>query len=202
MSIPGYDVSKVSTLDRGQRRLHNQLTKGVSDSAGQGLDYLSRLSRGEGEAFDQLEAPAFSALQRAEGQIASRFSQAGARNSSAFRNAIAGAAGDVSQNLQQQRQQIQMDAITKLLGLSQNLLGNRTFENVITPEEQGPDIAGLFGDLFGKIAPAAISAFSGNPVPAGMAAFDMLTGGNKGGGGGGGGGYKGSFGTLPDFTGR
>src|SRR5271157_3944886 len=111
MSIPGYDTTKVGTLNRQQKNLFGQSSQGVQSGLEGGYDYLSRLASGDPSIFEQIEAPAHTKFQQFLGDIGSRFSQFGGRNSSAFENAVSGAGAEMSENLASNRNNLMMQAI-------------------------------------------------------------------------------------------
>lgn len=152
-NISGYKLRQTPNFSPQQMQLFQQLLGGLMGGGGLGggLDFLSKLAGGDEEAFAKAEAPAYSAFNKAIGQLGSRFSGfgSGALDSSAFQQATSGAAGDLAQNLQAQRLGMQNDAISRLLGLSQNLLSQRPYENFLE-EKGGFDWGGLLGGAAGS----------------------------------------------------
>ena len=155
-NIAGHKLKSVPNFTPQQMHLFQSLLGGVGGGANQGLGYLSRLASGEEGAFEQQEAPAYSAFNKTLGQIGSRFSQYGAQDSSAFQNALSGAGSQLAQNLQGNRSQIQQDAINRLLGFSQSLLAQNPYENILqqNPQKRGFD----FGGILGSVLPSIVSA--------------------------------------------
>ena len=96
--------------------------------------FLSQLSGGSPEAFNELEAPAMRQFSALQGNIASRFSGmgSGARRSSGFQNTMNQASSDFAQALQSQRLGLQRQALGDLMGLSQMLLNQRPTEKFLT----------------------------------------------------------------------
>lgn len=99
--------------------------------------FLGRLASGDESMWKDIEAPAWKQFQGAQGQIASRFSgaagdprQLSARGGSGFQNTMNQAGSDFAQALQSQRMGLQNQAIKDLLGMSNELLGQR-------PNQQG-----------------------------------------------------------------
>lgn len=151
-SISGHKLKSIPNFTPQQMQLFQSLLGGVSGGANKGLGFLSQLAGGEEGAFEQQEAPAYAAFNKTLGQLGSRFSQFGAQDSSAFQNAVSGAGKDLAMDLQGQRSQTQMDAISKLLGFSNNLLGQKPYENVLQKDD-GID----FGQILSTALPALLA---------------------------------------------
>lgn len=100
--------------------------------------FLGKLAGGDQSMFDQLEAPALRQFQGMQGQLASRFSGMGqgARRSSGFHNTMNQASSDFAQDLQSQRMGLQNQAIRDLMGMSNQLLQQRPYEQFITEKKQ------------------------------------------------------------------
>lgn len=97
--------------------------------------FLGKLAGGDEEMFRQMEAPAWRQFQGVQGNIASRFSGAGGRRSSGFQNTMSQAGSDFSQALQGQRMGLQNQAIKDLMGMSEQLLGQRPYENMLMKKD-------------------------------------------------------------------
>lgn len=158
--ISGYKLNQLSTLTPQQEQLFSRLLGGTSEGTERGLGFLSNLAGGNNAAFEQMERPAYAGFDKLLGQIGSRYAQAGALGSSSFQNAVAGAGSELSQNLQAQRSAIQMQALERLLGLSSGLLGQRSFENILTQKPQS-NKRGVLGQLLGSVLPSLLSDFGG-----------------------------------------
>lgn len=128
----GYSRGQLQQYDPQQMQLFQQLFSQVSPGS-----YLSRLAGGDQSQFDELEAPAMRQFQGLQGQLASRFSGMGmgARRSSGFQNTANQATSDFAQDLQSQRQGLQRQAIQDLMGMSNQLLGQRPQEQFLTKKE-------------------------------------------------------------------
>ena len=151
-NISGYKTSQISNFTPEMMNLFQMLLGGTQGGLGGGLDFLSKLSSGDEGQFQKLEAPAMRQLQGQLGQIGSRFANAGALGSSAFQQEASGAATDLSERLQSQRMGLQQGAIDRLLGLSQNLLQQKPYENVMSKKTGFMDILGsLLGGIGGGI---------------------------------------------------
>jgi hypothetical protein len=142
---------QVSTFSPDMMKLFQSLLGGIGQGGGAATNYLSRLASGDESAFEQSEAPAYAAFNKSLGQIGSRFSQFGAQDSSAFQNAVAGEGGKLAMDLQGQRSQLQNSAIDRLLGFSNQLLGQQP--HALQKDNSGFD----FGDILGKALPALLA---------------------------------------------
>jgi phage-related protein len=166
--INGYQQVKTPNFTNGQMKLFQQLLGSAGGGAEKGLDFLSKLAGGDEAAFAQSEQPAYNAFNKNIGNIASRFSQAGGRNSSAFDNAVAGASAEMGQNLQANRASIQQQAIQSLLGQSNTLLGQKPYDNALLAD--APDDSPDFGALLAQILPLLMSMMGpGGTVAGGVA---------------------------------
>lgn len=132
----GYQHAQLPNFTPQLMDLYNQQIQSLLGSGGGGLDFLSKLAMGSPEAFESMEAPAYTAFNKTLGQIGTRFSGLGARDSSAFENAVAGAGAELSENLAAKRNALRMQAIQSLLGQSQALYGAKPYENVLSPNQQ------------------------------------------------------------------
>jgi hypothetical protein len=96
--------------------------------------FLSKLAGGDQSAFAEMEAPALRQFQGLQGQMASRFSGmggTGARNSSGFQNTMNQASADFAQQLQGQRMNLRNQALKDLMSMSNELMGQRPYENTL-----------------------------------------------------------------------
>lgn len=141
----GYQLGQLQQFTPEQMQLFQSLFSHASPGS-----YLSRLAGGDESMFNEIEAPALRQFQGLQGNIASRFSGmgTGGRHSSGFQNTMNQAASNFSQELQSQRQGLQRQALMDLMGLSQNLLGQRPYENFLTQKQHKPSfLESLFGNL-------------------------------------------------------
>lgn len=157
MGISGYKLRSTPNFTRGQSQLHNILTSGALGSGqnsglSMGLQHLQGLAGGDEESFDQMEAPSYAAFDKLLGTLGSRFSEFGARDSSAFQNAVSGAGGQLAQNLGSQRHDVMQSALDKLLGLSNSVLGQKPYENSY---QQNSKVD--WGALIGQLAPTLLA---------------------------------------------
>jgi hypothetical protein len=99
--------------------------------------YLARLAGGDQSFFEEMEAPAMRQFQQLQGQNASRFSGMGmgARGGSGFQMAQDEATASFAEKLQSNRQQLMRQAIQDLMGLSNNLLQQRPYEQFYVPKK-------------------------------------------------------------------
>lgn len=129
--LKGTGYRQVQTFSPEQMQLFQRLF-GLTGAEG----HLSKLASGSPEQFEALEAPAKRQFNEAIGGLASRFSGmgSGARRSSGFNLAGTQAAGDFAERLMSQRLGLQRQAISDLMGMSQQLLGQQP--NALIPEQK------------------------------------------------------------------
>lgn len=124
--------------------------------------YLGKLAAGDEATFNQIEAPALKQFSGLQGNLASRFSGqggVGARNSSGFQNANTSAAQNFAEQLQSQRQGLQMNATQQLHNMSQDLLNQRPFEeNFFQTPEKSNFLEQILGGISGGVGMAGGSA--------------------------------------------
>lgn len=161
----GYEIANVQQYTPETLNLYNKLLSSVSGSyLPSGIGKLGKLAAGDEAAFSQVEKPYYSALQKALGQSAGRFSQYG---TGAFQQAQAGAGQSLRENLAAQRQQISMNALQSLLGLSQSIFSNQPYENVLVPEkERSSWLPVIAGALTGAGIRGPAGAYTGATVGA------------------------------------
>jgi len=164
-NIAGYKQAQLPTMNPQQNQLFQSLLGANQGGATAGTDFLSKLAGGDQSIFQQMEAPAYTAFNKQIGELGSRFSHFGGRNSSGFENAAAGAAGDLGERIGANRSNLQMQAIQALLGQSNQLLNTNTFQNVLTPESHDQSGAQFMG-LLGKLLPILIGGLAGGPAGA------------------------------------
>lgn len=125
--------------------------------------FLSKLAGGDQSAFEEMEAPAMRQFQGLLGQNASRFSGMGlgARRGSGFQNQTNQITSDFAQDLQSRRTQMRMQAIQELMGLSNQLLGQKPYENYLV-EKQQKQPSGWSG-ILGGVAGGVGGYFMGGP---------------------------------------
>ena len=122
----GYKQVTTPTFTKDQMNLFKQLFSQTGPES-----FLGKLGSGDQSQFGQLEAPALQQFSGLQGGLASRFSGMGglgARNSSGFQNTANSAASNFAQQLQSQRLGIQRQAQQDLFSMSNQLLGQRPYE--------------------------------------------------------------------------
>jgi hypothetical protein len=151
----GYEVNSLNQFTPEQHQLFGQLFGHLGPESS-----LGKLASGDQSAFGEIEAPALQQFAGLQGNLASRFSgmgSLGARRSSGFQNTANQASSDFAQQLQSNRQGLQRQAIGDLFGMSQQLLGQRPYDQFLTKK---PDFlsqilgsGGDITDLLSKLAP-------------------------------------------------
>lgn len=150
----GYKMGQMQQFTPEQMQLFQSLFGHVGPGS-----YLSRLASGDQGMFDEMEAPALRQFSGLQGNLASRFSGMGmgSRQSSGFQNTANQASSDFAQDLQSRRQDLQRQAISDLMGMSSNLLGQKPYQQFLY-EKKKPFWQQLLGGLgeglgsVGKIA--------------------------------------------------
>jgi hypothetical protein len=133
----GYKSGALQQFTPEQMELLTQMYSHVGPDS-----YLSRLASGDQSQFAEMEAPALKQFSELQGGLSSRFSGLGgagalsSRGSSGFQNTMNQAGMDFASQLQSNRQGLQRQAIQDLMGLSNQLLGQRPWERTLT--EKGP----------------------------------------------------------------
>jgi len=140
-----------------QMQLFQQLFQHIAPES-----YLSKLAGGDQSMFDEMEAPALRQFSGLQGNMASRFSGMGmgARKSSGFQNTMNQASSDFAQDLQSRRQSLQQQAIKDLMGLGNQLLGQKPYESFLAEKPQKKNFWGeLLGTLAGQV-PGAVAKYA------------------------------------------
>jgi hypothetical protein len=157
----GYSKGSLQQFTPEQMGLFQQLFGNLGPDS-----FLSKLAGGDQATFDEIERPALQQFAGLQSGIANKYSGAGlgARRSSGFQNEQTSAAGQFAQQLQSQRSGLQSQALKDLMGFSNQLLGQKPYENVLTKKDlpwwqQGLVAgAGGFGQGLGKAAGTAAFA--------------------------------------------
>lgn len=131
--VGGYNMRQMPNYTPEQMDLFKSLFSNVGPGS-----YLSRLAGGDQALFDQIEQPAKRQFGEQQGQIASRFSNSGmgARRGSGFNNSMNQASQDFSSQLQQNRMGLQKDALSDLMNMSNQLLGQKPYNNFLQPKKK------------------------------------------------------------------
>jgi len=157
----GYKKGSLQQFTPEQMNLFQQMFGQVGPES-----YLGKLAGGDEETFNQMEAPALRQFSGLQGNLASRFSGMGglgARKSSGFQNTMNSAASNFAQELQSNRQNLQRQALNDLMGFSNQLLGQRPYENFLIEKQKKQ---GGFGGAIGAGLGAAGGFFAGGPAGA------------------------------------
>jgi hypothetical protein len=170
--IGGRNVERFQSYTPEQMQLFQDQFQHVGPGS-----YLSRLASGDQSLFAQQEAGAKQQFGEQQGDIASRFSGMGmgARRGSGFQNSQNQASSDFASRLQSNRMDLQRNAIKDLMGMSNELLGQRPYEDyAVTPDEETPWWQSILGEAL-PIAAGAAGTFFGGPM-AGAAAYQGTKG--------------------------
>lgn len=149
----GYKKGVLQNFDPNQMQLYQQLFQNVAPDS-----YLSKLAGGDESLFNEIEAPALRQFSGLQGNLASRFSGMGmgGRHSSGFQNTANQAASDFAQDLQSRRQGLMRQAIQDLMGISNDLLGQRPYEQFLTKKTHKQpfwkQLLGIVSPIGGDIA--------------------------------------------------
>lgn len=146
----GYQHGQIGQFTPEQQQLFQHMFSQVGPES-----FLGKLANGDQSQFEQLEAPAMRQFGQLQNSTANRFSGvgSGSRRSSGFQNELGGQTASFAEGLQSRRLGLQQQAIQELMGMSQSLLGQRPFEQFLTPEKQ-PWWKELLGSLSGGIGQA------------------------------------------------
>lgn len=154
----GYKEGRIQNFTPSQMNLHKQLFGFLSPDS-----YLSRLAGGDQSMFEEMEAPAWRQFQQLQGDLASRFSGMGmgARKGSGFQNAMNQAGSDFVQDLQSKRMELRRQALMDLMGMSNQLLSQKPYENFLVEKQQKSN---PFASLLGAGVGAVGGYFAGDPL--------------------------------------
>ena len=163
----GYKKATLQQFTPEAMQLYQQMFSHLSPDS-----YLSKLAGGDQSFFNEMEQPALRQFGELQGNLASRFSGMGglgARKSSGFQNTMNSAASDFAQQLQAQRVGLRNQAIKDLMGMSNELLGQRPYETSLVEKEQKKGLGG-WGGAIGTGLGAAGGYFLGGPAGANVGA--------------------------------
>ena len=156
----GYEYGQIQQFTPEMMQLFQSLFGHLGEGS-----YLSRLAGGDEELFNQIERPAQQQFSGLQGNLASRFSGMGlgARHSSGFQNTANSAASDFASQLQSQRQGLQREALQSLFGMSNQLLGQRPYDQFITekPPSWLESLLGGVGALGGQFGGSLLGGLGG-----------------------------------------
>lgn len=136
--------------------------------------YIGRLARGDEEAFQEAEYPAYQEFGKLQSSIGNRFAgvnqgELSSRRSSGFYNSQTGAASDFAKQLQSRRQALQRQAILDMGDISKSLLSERPYDRFLVNKQDeepsfgrkilagglaagGAGLGGYFGGPQGAVA--------------------------------------------------
>lgn len=157
--IPGYKGTTLPRFTPEQMQLFQSLFGHLGEGS-----FLSKLAQGDESAFAEMEAPALKQFSGQLGNLASRFSGQGlgGRHSSGFMNESSNAASNFAQQLASQRNELKRQALSELMGYSNQLLGQQPYEYRYLPKEKS-FWEKLFGTASGLGGAALGGAFGGMP---------------------------------------
>lgn len=139
MTAPaGYNITQTPNFSPEMMKFFESMIGGLGPDIGKALSRLTGIASGDEQYFADLERGAGQSFEKFLGQAGSKFSQVGAKGSSAFQNALSGGAADLASQLTQQKHQMTQDALGKLLGFSGQILGARPTETQLQ-EQSGFD---------------------------------------------------------------
>lgn len=149
----GYKAGALQKFTPETMNLYNQLITHLGPDS-----QTSKLAMGDEETFNQIEAPAWRAFNRAQGAIGNRYSQLApgamsASRGSGFANRMNLHSQDFAERLQANRQALSSQALRDLFSMSNTLFGNQPFERTLT--EKGPSKFEKGFDMFLKTADVA-----------------------------------------------
>lgn len=127
----GYKQGQLQQFTPEQMQLFQQMFGQLGPDS-----FLGKLAGGDQSMFEEMEAPAMRQFGELQGGLSSRFSGMGmgGRKSSGFQNTMNQATSDFSQQLQSQRVGLRNQAIKDLMGMSNQLLGQRPYDQFLTPK--------------------------------------------------------------------
>lgn len=173
----GYAAGSLQQFDPDQMQVYKNQFSYISPGS-----QLAQRAQGNDAGFAPFEDYAHRQFQEFSGQNASRFSGQGmgARKGSGFQNLQTQGAQDFASQLSMQRQGLQRQALSDLMGLSSNILGQRPQENFLIKKQQqqpwwskllgaGLPIAGAaVGGAFGGLPGASLGASLGSGISQGF----------------------------------
>lgn len=164
----GYKQGQMQQFTPEQMQLFMQMMEQIGPES-----FLAKLSGGDQGTFDEVEAPQKRQFADMLGGIGSKFSGMGmgGQKSSGFQNTMSSAASNFAQELGSKRQEMQMNALKELMGMSSNLLSQKPYDNFLVQKE---DKGGLGG--WGGAAGGFLGGLGGllSPMPGGAAAGAKL----------------------------
>lgn len=162
----GYKSGQLQQFTPEQMQLFQQMFGQLGPES-----FLGKLAGGDESMFGELEAPALKQFSGLQGNLASRFSGAGmgARRSSGFQNTTNQAASDFAEQLRSQRMGLRNQALQDLMGLSNQLLGQRPYEQFLTPKQKP-----WWQEFLGSIGGGAGQALGGSASIGGLSKLGFM----------------------------
>lgn len=164
----GYREGQIQQYDPRQQQLYKSLFKNLGPES-----YLGRLAEGDESFFEEMEQPAWKLFGEAQGQLGSRYSQLSpgsmsAQRGSGFQNEAGQLGSDFAMNLSANRQNLRRQAIMDLMGLSNQLLGQRPTEKFIFDKsgKNKPMLGGWGGAIGGGLGGIGGLLAGGGPAGA------------------------------------
>ncbi len=158
--VKGYNVGQIQNFTPEMMDLFSQLMGQLGPDS-----FLSKLAGGDQSMFEEMEKPALRQFGELQGGLASKFSGMGmgGRRSSGFGNTMNQATSDFAQGLQSKRTDMRMNALKELMGMGNQLLGQKPYETTLTkkPPSFWESLMGAFGENLGSIPQAAAQAYGG-----------------------------------------
>lgn len=165
----GMNLSRINQYTPQQEQLSDQSFANVGPDS-----YLSRIAQGDQSAFEEMERPALRQFSGLQGNIASRFSGQGlgGRRSSGFQNTMNEASSDFAQRLQAKRHELRTGAIRDLHNMSQDLLGNRQYDQQLSekPKPWWQEFLSGIGQGAGQVGAAYLTGGT-SPLISGLSGF-------------------------------
>jgi len=135
----GYNQFNVNQYTPEAQDVYQQLHGDITNPD----SYLRRLTQGDEEAFNEIEAPAFRQFNALQGGLASRFSAGGGgrgslsnRKSSGFQNESSAAASNFAQDLASRRGDLMRNAYKDISEMSNMFLSNKPYETGLVEKPQ------------------------------------------------------------------
>jgi hypothetical protein len=148
----GYRKGVMQQFTPEQMQLFQQLFSHLSPDG-----YLSKLAGGDESMFEQMEAPAMRQFSELQGQLGSRFSGMGmgASKGSGFQNSMNAATSNFVQDLHSKRQEMQRQALMDLMGLGNQLMSQKPYEQMLSPKSKK---SSFWEQLLGGVSGASSQA--------------------------------------------
>lgn len=161
----GYEAGRMQNFTPEQMQLFKQMFSQVGPES-----QLGKLASGDEATFKQMEAPALRQFAGLQSNLANRFSGQGlgGRKSSGFQQAAGAQASNFAQELQANRQNLMRQALQDMMGISNDLLGQRPYQNYLVEKAYREKTPSFGQNMLGGLAPAlgtALGAGVGSIVP-------------------------------------